>query len=176
MGFKISWLGFKGLSKEQILDRVGLRDTGEPDEANEAPFSIAEIPHGWTILFTNDTLYAGAEKIIALSMGAQVVACQVHEGVMFSAAYAAENGKLIWSVSHNSENGVYDLSIDGNPPTSSEGLKARLTREQDEAGGSDADVDYLFDVPVELAASIADYRHDRWQFDWGEPRFTALKS
>jgi hypothetical protein len=77
MGFSISWLGFKALSKTEVLRRTGLRDTGLSDEANESSFSIAEIPTGSTILFSNDFDYGSAEHLIALSTGATVLACQI---------------------------------------------------------------------------------------------------
>lgn len=37
MGFSISWLAFKGLSKAEVLKRTGFRDSGAYDEANESP-------------------------------------------------------------------------------------------------------------------------------------------
>jgi hypothetical protein len=27
--------------------------------------------------------------------------------------------------------------------------------------------DYTFDIPVEVAAAVCKYRHDRWKFEWG---------
>ena len=38
-----------------------------------------------------------------------------------------------------------------------------------------ADVDFVFDVPVQLAAELCGYQHDRWKFDWGEPVFSRLE-
>ena len=35
-----------------------------------------------------------------------------------------------------------------------------MCSEQQKAGGRKADVDYIFDVPVELAQTLAGYRHD----------------
>ena len=54
MGYKISWIGFQGQSKPQVLDLIGGTDTEVVDEANEADFSVAEIPDAWTMLFSND--------------------------------------------------------------------------------------------------------------------------
>jgi hypothetical protein len=34
--------------------------------------------------------------------------------------------------------------------------------------------DYTFDIPVEVAAAVCKYRHDRWKFEWGNPQFTRL--
>jgi hypothetical protein len=54
MGFSISWVAFKNLSMAEVLKRSGFRDSGTEDEANETPFSLAELPTGWAILFSDD--------------------------------------------------------------------------------------------------------------------------
>jgi hypothetical protein len=97
-----------------------------------------------------------------------------HEGVMFSAAYGYDRGNARWSVVHNAQEGISDLSVSGAPPTELERIRERLSKQQSDAGGDAADVDYIFDIPVELAATVCGYRHDQWKFDWGEPRFNVL--
>lgn len=174
MGFKISWVGIKGLSKSEALSALKATDTGVIDEANEAPFSGAEIPGGWLILFVNDFEFVRGEVLASLSSNCDLVACQVHEGVMVSAAYAYSQGAEQWSLVHNSQNGLRDLVVLGSPPPIFERVRERLTGEQDANGGDSSDVDYFFDIPVETAAALCGYRHDRWKFDWGEPKFTVL--
>ena len=173
MGWKISWVGFSGLTKAEVLDLVGATDTGEIDEANEADFSGAEIPD-WYILFSNDFDFVSESTLSKLSSRGTVVGCQLHEGVMVSAAYGYDRGNAQWSVMHNAQDGISDLSTSGAPPTELEPIRERLSQQQYDAGGEVADVDYIFDIPVELAAAICGYRHDRLKFDWGEPKFTAL--
>jgi hypothetical protein len=90
VGFKISWIGFDGKGKTSALEIVGLKDTGEPDEVNEAPFSGAEIPGGWFTLFSNDFQFVSRERLAQLSIDCRIIACQVHEGIMFSAGYGYE--------------------------------------------------------------------------------------
>jgi hypothetical protein len=63
MGFRISWIGFNGKGKTSALEMVGLEDTGERDEVNEAPLSGAEIPGGWFILFSNDFMFVSRERL-----------------------------------------------------------------------------------------------------------------
>ena len=70
---------------------------------------------------------------------------------------------------------VYNLEVEGSPPEFFEGVRARLLKEQDDNGGTEAKVDYVFDIPVELASMFCGYRHDRWKFDWGQPSFTCLR-
>jgi hypothetical protein len=174
MGFSISWIAFKDLGKEEVLRRVGFRDSGIVDEANEAPISFAELPIGWVVLFSNDFDYGAPEHLIEFSVGAVVLSCQAEEHVMFSAAHCYTNGQEAWSVSHDSQRGRYDLSTRGMLPQEFAPIKIRLNRQQDDSGGAASNVDYTFDIPVELAAALTGYRHDRWKFDWGQPNFTAL--
>lgn len=171
MGFKVSWIGFDGKGKTSALEAVGLQDTGEPDRANEAPFSGAEIPGGWFILFSNNFQFVSRERLAKLSVDCSIVACQVHEGTMVSGAYGYEHGSHVWELVHNSQQSINDLSVSGSPPPSFQSIRQRLMQEQQATAGG---VDYIFDIPVEVAASVCKYRHDQWKFEWGEPRFVRL--
>jgi hypothetical protein len=175
VGFSISWIAFQGKGKDDVLAAIGLVDTGVADEANEAPVSGAALPTGWYVAFFNDYLYVSPERLAKLSAGCVVVACQVEEHVMASAVLIYEDGAKRCSVSHESERGRYDLSVDGDPPEVFPALRDGLLQQQDGAGGSEASVDFVFDVPVQLAAALCGYRHDRWKFDWGEPTFSRLE-
>ena len=175
MGFSISWLAFKELSAAEVLQRTGFRDTGVFDEANERPYSLAMLPTGWAILFSNDFGYGSAEHLVALSAGATVLSCQAEEHVMFSAAHCCQDGRPSWSVWHDSEHSRYDLATEGVLPLVFEPIKRQMIAAQDSDGGGASDVDYIFDIPVLLAAELTGYRHDQWKFDWGTPHFTALE-
>jgi hypothetical protein len=43
-----------------------------------------------------------------------------------------------------------------------------------DGGGETPTFDYTFDIPVEVAAAVCKYRHDRWKIEWGKPQFTWL--
>ena len=175
MSFKISWIGFEGIGKTRSLELAGLRDTGESDEANEAPFSGAEIPDGWFILFSNDFQFVSPERLGRLSLDCPIVACQVHEGVMVSAAYGYERGSCLWELVHDSQKSADDLSVSGSPPPSFQSIRQRQIEKQEATvGGESFKVDHIFDIPVEVAAAACGYRHDRWKFEWGEPQFFRL--
>jgi len=49
-----------------------------------------------------------------------------------------------------------------------------MQKQQTMAGGETLSFDYTFDIPVEVAAAVCKYRHDRWKFEWGKPQFTRL--
>ena len=174
-GFSISWFGFEGKRKATVLASFGLRDLGTIDVANETLFSVAELPTGWTILFVNDYELGGNAGVLAeVSARSHVVVCQAEEHMMASAAYGYRRGRRQWEVVHDSSYGRDDLAISGRPPAQLAEIHRRLA-DKNEKQDPDAwpRVDYLFDVPVELAASETGYRHDRYRFDWGEPQFTA---
>jgi hypothetical protein len=175
VGFKISWIGFDAIGKATSLEMLGLHDTGKPDRANEASFSGAEIPGGWFILFSNDFQFASPKRVAQLSADCRIVACQVHEGVMFSAAYGYERGNCVWELVHDAQRSINDLSVAGSPPTSFQSISQRQMEKQEGTAREEGlGVDYIFDIPVEVAADVCKYRHDRWQFEWGEPRFFRL--
>src|SRR5882762_4118465 len=50
----------------------------------------------------------------------------------------------------------------------------QMQKQQTTAGGETLSFDYTFDIPVEVAAAVFKYRHDRWKFEWGKPQFTRL--
>jgi hypothetical protein len=57
---------------------------------------------------------------------------------------------------------IDDLLVAGSPPPSFESVRQRL---QATAGSG---VDYVFDIPVEVAAAICEYRYGQLQFEWGD--------
>ena len=175
MGFSISWFGFQGKSKARVLALFGLRDLGTVDAANEALFSVAELPTGWTVLFVNDYEFGGDASLLAqVSARSYVVACQAEEHMMASAAHGYRRGRREWEVVHHSSYGRDDLEVTGNPPAQLAEIHRRLAaNNQKQDPDAWPRVDYLFDVPVELAESETGFRHDRWSFVWGEPAFSA---
>jgi hypothetical protein len=175
MGYSISWIAFQDKGKDDVLPLIGLIDTGEADEANESPVSAATLPTGWYVVFFNDYFFPTPERLAKFSVGCVVIACQVEEHMMASASFFYKNGCHVWTVTHESERGRYDLSVDGDLPDLFPDLRDGLLKQQDDAGGGKADVDFVFDVPVQLAAKLCGYQHDRWKFDWGEPVFSRLE-
>jgi hypothetical protein len=175
LGYSISWIAFQAKGESHVLPLMGFSNSGEADEANESPVSAAALPTGWYVVFFNDHLFPTPERLQKLSVGSVVVGCQVEEHVMASASFSYEDGRHIWTVIHESERGCYDLSADGDLPARFPELRGELFRQQAEAGGGNADVNFVFDVPIQLAAELCGYRHDRWKFDWGEPTFSRLE-
>ena len=173
MGFKISWIGFNGLGLAECLRRLRMKATDVLDEANEAPFSLAQIPNNWIILFANDFAYVSDERLAELSAGATVIGCRIHEGVMYSDAALFNSGHKIWSISHYFGAAPLDLNIAGDLPSEILTIRDRLLAEQ-KAADPIANIDHVFDIPVQAAELVTGFRYDRWKFDWGEPAFHVL--
>lgn len=175
MGFKISWYAVQGRTKAAALAIAGLVDTGVHEEVPESPYSATEFPGNWVIVWSEDFEFASAEHLGPLSVDGAILSCQLHEGIMYSAARFHENGKELWSVSHSSWEGLDNLEISGVPPAQLAGIRAEQIakqREQEPMTESGMSVDHVWDVPVMLAASICGHRHDRLRYDWGRPQFT----
>jgi hypothetical protein len=178
MGYSISWIAFRHKTKDQVLEAARLVDTGESDEDNEAPMAGATLPGDWYLVRLDDCFhpFVTPSALAKFSDGCQVLGCQIEEGTMASDAFFYDHGHRVWNVTHQSERGIYDLAIEGAPPEFFGALRERLIEQQDKEGGEAADVDFIFDIPIQLAAEICLYRHDNAYFDWGEPNFTRLRA
>ncbi len=139
MGFSISWIGFKALSKAEVLGRVGFCEADSGAGLYQSPgksrFSVSELPTGWTIVYSKDVAYGSAAHLAGLSTGSMVVACQVEEHAMFSAAHSYQDTRELWSVWHDSQRGARDLSTRGVLPPEFAAIRDRLGAKQDEGSG-----------------------------------------
>jgi len=164
MGFSMSWAAVKGGTPQAVFDALQLRGTGEREDVPDSDITGTELPGGWYMVASNrDGLELTTDAVLAnLSGVGEVVMCFIEEHVMFSSAACWRNGQRVWSIEHDagSKKGVYDLVVEGEPPPSFAAVRDRLFAEQSAAGGAKAEVDHIFDIPVELAYSLAGYRPD----------------
>lgn len=176
MGFKISWLAFENVEKGRLLEELGFRDTAIRDEANESPFSAAQLKNGWSIIWSNDFEWAETQPVKLSFPGGRAVSCQLHEGVMVSIAHGAQDGIERWSVSHDAQAGLMDLTIHGDTPAELAEVKSRLFAEQAQEDKTHAEVDLIFDIPIDLAEKITGFRHDLWEIDGERPAWTIIEA
>lgn len=175
MGFRISWLAFESVEKAALLEALDFKDTGEADEANESPFSAVQLRNGWSIIWSNDFEWAATQPIKLSFPTKRIVSCQLHEGLMYSAVHGAEDGIELWSVIHDAQQSLHDLSVSGDPPEEFPAIKDGLFGEQEKEDAGSAEVDFVFDIPIELAASITGFRHDLWEIDGHRPDWTVIE-
>ena len=157
MGYSLSWLAVRGKDAATVRNALGLRDTGEREEIPDSPLLGADLPGGWYLVFANRCDFADSAPLAKLSSAADVVTCSVEEHVMYSSAASWNNGRQVWSVIHDAQQGAGHLDAVGELPPGFGPIRDRLWEEQAARG----DADYLFDIPVELAKALIGFRHDQ---------------
>lgn len=162
MGYSIAWILVRGKTREDILAQLALVDTGESDDCGESPIAGAALPGGGYLVFFNEMSHPAlqAPSMTRLSSGCEALGCQVEENVMASAAFLYQDGAKVWDVVHLADQGLYHLEVNGTPPALLATIHTEMKASQDEEGGADAQVDWLFEVPLMLATAIGGYRHD----------------
>ena len=162
-GYAVTASVFHGIDRATVLDRMGLTDTGTPqDETRPAPIAIASLSDGWTVLLCNDPTMARAyeARLAACSAGATVVTCTVDERRYESAASGYHDGAQVWTVTHHGKAaGPHDLTITGTPPVQLSETVAAMDREETESGYPPGMLDFYFDIPVEVVFALTGFRY-----------------
>ena len=162
MGFALSWLAVRGKQPAAVFAELDLRPTGRRSIEGEAPLVGAASTDGWCLIVADAAEHRllDPDVLAPLSRGCEVVTCTVEEHVMFSEATGWHDGRERWRVSHRGVDGPVGLDESGDFPIQYASIRDRLQARQAAEGGEDADVDYLFDIPVTLVHALTGYRHD----------------
>ncbi len=176
MGFSQSWLGVKRVSPRVILEALALCGTGGCDVVPDAPLNGVGLPGEWYLVIANNQPpeFFQDSVLQRLSADGEVVICFVEEHVMYSSATGWKNGRKAWSVLHDSQRDVEHLEAAGDLPSIFASIRDRLRSEQKAGGGRSENVDFIFDVPVDLAEALTGYRYNADIPALGERPFEAL--
>lgn len=119
------------------------------------------LKNGWYVVFSNDKsgLIFFADQLEDLSKGGEGVHCSFEEHAMGSSAAFWRDGRCVWSVDREAGGPYAPLHIEGDPPPSFAERRARLFSMQEEAGGERAGVDYIYDLPIDLAEDVTGFSH-----------------
>jgi hypothetical protein len=158
MGYSLSWLAVKGKSPQAVRDELGYHPTGAREVIPEADLSAVEMPNGWYLIVSNQSEQVCPDAVLQRlsSEGGELITCFVEEHVMVSEATGWKDGRMKWSVTHNAQEHRQHLEVHGEPPSDFAAIRDRLVA-RDKPG----EVDYIFSIPVEMAKSVAGYRHDQ---------------
>jgi len=85
------------------------------------------------------------------------------EAVTASELHGYRDGQLSWSVARDPDKGP-GLVVQETPPEPFDEIRRRLEAEQ--AAADTERVDFLFDLPLELAASLSGYRPGQGGLEW----------
>ena len=163
MGSAYSWLAMKDASADEACEVLGLVRCGGEYDFPETEFSGAALPKGWYVVVAGSEMfdYFMDFSLEELSRSHDLVVLEVEEHTMFFNLSYWRGGVRLWGVMHDGEGGLYHLETEGEPPAVFASLHAEYAGRQDEAGGSNASVDWLCEVPVELARRITGFAYNR---------------
>lgn len=102
--------------------------------------------------------------------------CQIEEHVMASSAELWISGSRKWWLSHEGENEPKGLEADGELPQCFASIRAEMEGAQRAEGGDDADVDYIFDIPLKVSQALVGFKHDENYEPIIDGNFTVLSS
>jgi hypothetical protein len=161
MGFAITWCAVREEAADQLLAHLGLSATGETQEYPEAKFSTARLKTGWRLIWSNTyDCPVLTKKLPTFSGGNEIVLCQIEEHVMASSAELWVGGERKWWVSHEGEDGPKGLETEGKLPQCFASIRENMEGTQLAEGGDEADVDYIFEIPLEVARALVGFKHD----------------
>jgi hypothetical protein len=161
MGFAITWFAVPEQHAAHVMKQLHLAPTGEREEFPESTIAYARLTTGWAILWYGkyDCPFFGDRELASLSSRCDIIRCLVEEHVMASSAELWASGRRQWGVSHQGDNGPKGLEITGSPPESLKTIRVQIEQLQ-RAGGDDEEVDYIFDIPLNVAQGITGFKHD----------------
>ena len=176
MGFNMSWIFVDGINEDALYDALDLAATGEtPDEhdlgTSSVPLAGAALKSGWSAVFAQHALVMDASvgtnpaRIARLPARSRCITCVVLEHAMVSYASLWQDGHYVWQIRHDSSQGNGHLEVRGDLPSAFGDFRNiamdKQRAEQARRKPGEWGVDYFFDVPIDTAAAITGYRHDR---------------
>jgi hypothetical protein len=157
MSLNANWIAVATDDCAAVLSDLGLVETGELNFSGDLLDGVATLP-GWTIVFGRDLDIATDETMRRLSAHWTTLGCQMSDVSMFSVAFGYEAGEQVWRVGHDPEETDRPLEAHGRLPAQFDAIRDAALRRQSE--DADADVDDIFDVPLDLVGALCGCRPD----------------
>jgi hypothetical protein len=176
MGFNMSWIFADGIHENALYDALDLAATGvTPDEhdlgTSRVPLAGAALKSGRCAVFARYALVMDATvgtnppRLMRLPTRSPCITCVVLEHAMVSYASLWQDGRYVWQIRHDSSQGSGHLEVRGDLPSAFGDFRSIAMEKQraEEAHRKSGEwgVDYFFDVPLDTAAAMTGYRHDR---------------
>ncbi len=79
---------------------------------------------------------------------------------MYSAAEGWRGGKRIWRIEHDAEKSARHLECSGELPATYAVALGEAESEQDAEDAGAKEVDFYFEIPLQVARSIVGFKHD----------------
>jgi hypothetical protein len=176
VGFNMSWIFVDGINEDALYAALDLATTGvTPDEhdlgTSHVPLAGAALKSGWCAVFAEYALVMDATvgtnpaRLTRLPKESRCFTCVVLEHAMVSYASLWQDGRYAWQIRHDSSQGVGHLEVRGDLPSAFGDFRGiamdKQRAEEARRKSGEWGVDYFFDVPLDTAATMTGYRHDR---------------
>jgi len=176
VGFNMSWIFVDGIDQGALYEALDLAPTDEiPDQydlgTSRVPLAGATVKSGWSAVVAKYALVmdltesTNPPRLSRLPAKARSIICVVLEHAMISYASCWQGGQRLWQIRHEPSLGDEHLETFGDLPPEFSDFRDVAVCEQrkknEGRGPSQWGIDYVFDVPLDTAATITGYRHDR---------------
>jgi hypothetical protein len=175
VGFRISWIATEA-SEEAVLAALHAVKTGETDEYPDFDLSLVTAKPGWTVIWSNNEDFFDDARCTALSREFPLLGVHVNETVMYSDARWFDAGELVWKIWHEGSEDPAHLARAGSIPAHAAAIEQdkRAEQKRDDEKNPEDGVDFIFEVPLALAASYCGFKHD--EFEGAEDSCKELES
>jgi hypothetical protein len=177
MGYSLSWLASRDKAPGALQHELGCSGSGEFGDYPGFPLVGHMLPSGWYLLIANrcDHLIISDSTLSAISSDCAIVACSIEEHVMYSASSFWNEGKRGWKIEHQSERGLTDLKVLGDPPAEFQQIRQFCAEKQATEEESELSADWFFDIPLLVAKHLVGFKHDETTPGVGEGTFEILR-
>jgi hypothetical protein len=161
MGFRICYIA-SPVPPHDLAEALGLTIQSNSADMPGGGWWVAGLKSsGWSILWSEDEGFGQSSRptLLTLSHTAEVILCEVNETTMWSSAESFQNGQSVWRTTHTGDgDDRFDLTAEGALPECFDVI--RKTREQEQRD-DDGTVDFIFEIPLDVAAETHRFRHDQ---------------
>jgi hypothetical protein len=176
VSFNMSWIFIDGIGQDALYEALDLAPTGETSDPHDfgtsrVPLAGATLKSGWCAVFAKYalvmdlTMGTNPPRLMRMPAKSRWVICVVLEHAMISYASFWQGGRNTWQIRHDSSQGGEHLEASGDLPSGFPVLRDdaidKQRAQQERCKPGEWGVDYVFDVPLDTAATITGYRHDQ---------------
>lgn len=176
MGFAVTWCAVPEKDADAFLARLRLKPTGKWERTPESLVSTTRLDTEWRLVRYNryECPFLDANALARISKDHLVLVCRVEEHAMASSSEFWIEGRCHWCIEHRGEDGPKGLLVYGSPPGCFPAIKIQMEEAQRVAGGDEAGVNYLFEVPLKVAQAITGFKHDEGNNGVTDGRYAVL--
>jgi hypothetical protein len=151
------WLAFRGVECATLYQRLNLQPATESDPEIWG----SELPGGWFLITGNGfgLSYLDDSMMNQACLDSFAVSSFSDDRYMCSSTAAWKGGRMSWSVIHQGEEGTEHLETVGElPPEFAQIFEEQSAKQKTQ--GSRPRIDFIFDVPIKLAAVLTGFHPD----------------